>query len=376
MVRFDLHLLAPHVARETFSSTKTELVPVQYFKDRANGNNIEDKVLHILVLACTSGHANNPINITRTSLFGNKKARVNQSSTYNRCFLVADLSCPPNCAMIITRNTHESSALLKLTQGDVFLGSNYYIHEPNLYTQTIGDMPVLSLSDGNASLYPLLRHHSLCLPSTEDKMQFPVHVGDTNYFILKRKIISLKRFTLVTDTSCNGVQCDRQKPRGECTCLFSTTSTSFIYSFDVEFPVPSNISSDNKAVVHSFRSLQTTNIFFRDFDDHCKANTQEEVRRSIQLNRTKVNNMVEYINAHDGWTIVGWFKLGEIVDASGNSSYEKVENYDMMTMHLSYLMPTNINVMAAESFKAMRIGETTDNDSSTSSSSASSIVNI
>lgn len=47
--------------------------------------------------------------------------------------------------------------------------------------------------------------------------------------------------------------------------------------------------------------------------------------------------MVQYINANGGWTIVGWFKLGEVADAADEK--EKVVNTEV-TVRLSYLYPS------------------------------------
>ena len=47
--------------------------------------------------------------------------------------------------------------------------------------------------------------------------------------------------------------------------------------------------------------------------------------------------MTEYINSHGGWTLVGWFMLGDHSDAANPN--DKVQNYQT-TLHLSYVQPS------------------------------------
>jgi hypothetical protein len=342
MTTYDRELLAANVSKEIFGPDTT-LVPVSYFQKKENEQDLQDKVLHVRILSCTMGASNVTTRINTTSFLNvNKRQKSFQNATYNRCFLVADLARPPHCAMIITRNGKESNALLKLTQAETFVGTDYYILEPNMSNQTIGDTtPIISLSCGNPSLYPLL-YSDASFPSTESIMAHPTFAGETNYFILRNQKIVLNKVDFVlSDTSCTGIQCDRQKSHAECTCIHTTASTNFVYSFDVTFTVPSNIDKENGTqTVHNFRSLRTTSLFFKDFEEHASTVTTDAEQRNRHVYRKQIKLMVNHINDLQGWNIVGWFKLGEIADNAAPT--DKVENYNLMTVHISYLMPTRI----------------------------------
>jgi len=59
--------------------------------------------------------------------------------------------------------------------------------------------------------------------------------------------------------------------------------------------------------------------------------------------RLKFENMVQHINHNGGWTIVGWFMMGSVVDAASNE----------ITIHISYLYPTEVDdVVGSEGFNA------------------------
>jgi uncharacterized membrane protein len=63
---------------------------------------------------------------------------------------------------------------------------------------------------------------------------------------------------------------------------------------------------------------------------------EHELTRTHYL-RNKIVPMITYINAHDGWTIFGWYKLGA---ANVN---DQVLN-EQVSLHLSYLYPTDVTV--------------------------------
>ena len=350
---FDATVVKDHVPCHVFFNNDTKIVSLQHYTTSENEQNLEDKVLHIRILSCTNGTSKTMNNIKSMPLYGNKKPRLNnQSATYNRFFLVADLNNPPHCAAILTRSAPDSATLLQYTQGETFIGNAYYIREANLFDQIIGDvLPIISL--GDPCLYPL-KYTNSSFPDTKDKMEFPTRAGETNYFTLTQNKIKIGRVTYNTDTSCTGVQCDRQKSKSECSCLHGTKSSSYVYSFDVTFQVPKNIDERGVKTVFHFKSLQTTKLFFENFEQHAESTTTDQQKRNTQDYRKKFNAMVNYINESEGWTIVGWFKLGETIDAADNSN-EKVVNYDI-TIHISYLMPTNKHeVMDSARYKSLLI---------------------
>ena len=230
-MRFDNTILAEHIDTARFGED-TDLIPVTFLRSRSNKNELDNKMIHVLILHCTiggSGAAQHKI--VSSAQYGAKRAKTfGTTSNYNRYFLLADLQNPPYCAALLPRTIQETSNLLKLTQGDKLLGSAFCLYEPNLSFQTLGDTtPILSL--GNKSLLPVRSSPANALTSTENLLNLPTKTGQTNYFVLTGKSISLHRVTLAGDVSCCGVQCDRQKPKGECICLHTTSSNSPSFFF-------------------------------------------------------------------------------------------------------------------------------------------------
>jgi hypothetical protein len=182
----------------------------------------------------------------------------------------------------------------------------------------------------------------------------PRSIGETNYFILTDKKISLYCINVCPEQTCLGIQCDRQKGKSGCSCQHSTNHTSSVFEFDVEFPVPPTVyraeNSDsntpntlNTTTVIGFRSLHTIEVFFQNYENYCTRHTTADQEKKRLNLRKKFECMVQHINLFGGWTIVGWFMMGSVVDAATNAT-DKIQNNEI-TIHISYLYPTNAQTL-------------------------------
>lgn len=357
---FDREMLVNTVNQEIFSP-RSQVIPVSYLRQVENKNHLEDKVAMLLLLNVTMGNQNKPIHLASYTNSNQKRIKTSQTvQSYNRFFLFADLANPPFCTVVITRTVPESSFLLKENGGDTFVGRPYIINEPPHTTQTLNNTNTVVLPSTDLTLYPLDSVPDLDLDGTEDQMSYPREVGEYHYYVLKHKTVNLHRVQLATNVSCTGIECDRQKRRGECTCLHNTSSNSFVYMFDVEFPIPLRMQRGDAQMwtTPNFRSLRTTELFFRDFESHASQTTIEDEQANRQDFRHKIARMTRYINDHGGWTIIGWYMLGATADTNTtNVQDNKVENYDMH-MHINYLYPTMYRARIEHdlAFQRMKIG--------------------
>jgi hypothetical protein len=62
--------------------------------------------------------------------------------------------------------------------------------------------------------------------------------------------------------------------------------------------------------------------------------------------RAIVNQSVELVNAEGGWTMMGWYRRGEVQDASANQEAGSEIASANQPIHLSYLFPDNRDVPA------------------------------
>jgi hypothetical protein len=338
LYNLDWDSFAPHLDVAHLAAG-TKIAPVTYFCNQDNERELDDKMIHFVVLNVTAGSGLKGVPNLRmqtTASYGAKKSKNMRDVSYNRYWICADLANPPFCFAIITRTSQETSDLLRSTNGDVFIGAEYYIHEPSITLHTVGSTPVLAHSDYKTFM-PVRPNNKLS--STVHHMIEPASAGDIKYFILNNTTVEVRRVKPAQSVSCSGIQCDRQKLKAFCTCMHVTNSISLVYSFDLTFHVPMQFDPRGRITINSFRSLRTTKLFFTDFESHAATVSQETQLRLLQWYRTKIGIMVDFINneVNGGWTIVGWCMKGSTTDAATDN--ERIDN-DHFQVHVCYLYPT------------------------------------
>lgn len=245
MVGFNINYLS-HYVRPDWFDANTRVTTVQSLRDPDNRNSLENQVIHFRVLSCTMGPNGGQGNtrITWHDRAGGQRRRVQGTMPYNRYFMCADINNPPHCFAIITRSSTDSVALLRHTHGECIVGSDFYIHEPDLVTTYLGDHTPI-LPHKNRHFFPLVNRCVNLLGQAVNLNMLALRSGQAGYFVLKNKEITLSRCSLVQETTCNGIMCDRQHERGECSCIYTQgASNSYVYSFDVSTTMPREITGD------------------------------------------------------------------------------------------------------------------------------------
>ena len=319
----------------------TEFIPVSYLQDTGNADKLDKKMLKLFVLSCTSGGNVDIKRITSNPKYGNKKAKISSSSAqnqqFNRMFICADLRQPPKVCAIITRNATEVNVLMNLIGGEPFVGMTFFLFEPGLVLSTLGDhTPIL---DWKSSAFIPVEHSQRHLSTTEPRFTLPHYVGMTHYFVLTEKRIKITSIKYSPVLTCLGIQCDRQKSKHGCSCIHASgTGNSNVFECSVTFDVPEKVDMSGKVTVSQFQSYKLTKFFFKSFEDFAQSHDWNDVDDSQNLIRRKWERLVQYINNHGGWTLVGWCMLGDHYDAAGGS--DKVQNFETR-IHLSMVQPTN-----------------------------------
>lgn len=367
---FYTELLDDHIVKRRYKD-EARLVDMMFLTDLMNATELQDTAIFGFVLDVRSPNAgpDTSVKVRQGSYLGsngqngqNKRSKIFAPS-YNKYIVVADLMNPPKVAVLIPRTISQSvDILLKLTEHKAIVGEAFYIYEPSVTTTTMGKAltPVLNTDDSPHAMIPLRGPTPVpYLQSTESTMALPSRPGETNYFVLTNKICSVARFTLSTDVSCVGTECDRQKGKGGCTCLHATGNTALVYEFDVTFhdfrsTDVSFLGRKDIFLVPKFKSLKATKLFFYNFNRFCDTTTVTEQEDMVQTIRQQVNCLMKFVNDNGGWTAVGWFMLGQISDASEDTT-DKIDN-PTVTPHLTYLHPSNETLVHTNSFKELQIG--------------------
>lgn len=346
----------PRINIDKFYRPGLKVQPMSFFSGPKSLNNTEGYMLHFVVLSCTTNpnSAHKTIQVTGANAWGSAK-RTKFASTqvaYNRYWICGDLANPPECFAVITRSAVDTAKFLKLTNADCFIGSEFYIFEPSHTDSSVGNTILLSEADRAKPLIPARQYNRLC--QTVSFMDEPRQSQTPNFFVLNKTTIELSRVGICPDTSCTGIQCDRQKSYKGCSCQFTSNTVSLVYTFDVTFHIPPELRKGDDFKVQNYRSLRTTQLFFEDFDDHATRVAPVEDGLSIFRHREFIKKMVQFININGGWTIIGWYQKGQILDSTSDT--EKIDN-DHFHLHLVSVFPTDYvsNIQKNKHYKKLQI---------------------
>jgi hypothetical protein len=132
-----------------------------------------------------------------------------------------------------------------------------------------------------------------------------------------------------------------------------------VYEFDVTFhdfrsTDVSFLGRKDIFLVPKFKSLKATKLFFYNFNRFCDTTTVTDQEDMVQSIRQQVNSLIKFVNDNGGWTAVGWFMLGQISDASEDTT-DKIDN-PTVTPHLTYLHPSDETLVHTIPFKELQIG--------------------
>lgn len=325
-------------------SPNAEVEEIKYFTDPKNRDDLEDKAAQLIILTCKAPSMGIS---TKTSQYNSVK-KVLLNRTYHRYFLCADARNPPHCFGLVTTTMAQTHQLVSNVADESFVGLSFYLVEPNITTSKMGKyLPVLTCEDD--ALIPLKPEDSSVDKASH--IELPSGLEETYYFELKNRKIKMSRIKSPHDVSCTGVQCDRQKKKGECICIQFAPGFPLVYTFDIKFDVDPKVMNGETTHVSTFRSFRTTEVFFRNFTEYSSTTTFDRERHMQQKRRHQMSRMVEYINNNGGWKLIGWCKKGELAI---EGEVERVESSDVK-LHLSYVYPSNTKIFEDEEFKKLRI---------------------
>jgi hypothetical protein len=257
----------------------------------------------------------------------------NMNVTYDRLFFFADLNTPGKCFVILTETVNRSDLAMSFAQQNVGIGDVFAIIEPDQVVRCLqADLPLINTSK---PLYPLLNFGfesvvPLVVPET----------GKQRYFYLKNVLVEMSKVE-ATKASCSGTLCDRQNfiiQTGSCGCLYFNRTCSVVLDMTVTFTTVDTNGYKNQYSVPHFRSWRTSKVFI-----HPTAMTadNEVFFAHTREIRNVVANIKNNVNQNEGWTIVGWYRKGEMIDASSQSNDAGSEiTSDNHPIHISYLYPT------------------------------------
>lgn len=286
----------------------------------------------------------------------------NKSSNWDRMYLFADLLDPGRCLVMMNTQTSASrSAFLKHPKQRTktpIVGHIFAMLQPSPTQdlKKLGDMAMVTVE---WPLVPLKRFTAEIASTLVIKSHIPhlISPGNQRYFVLHRcTSVRISNFKIEKQSTCAGYECDRAHSllHGQvCGCLYLTSDiTNYVGQFDLIFksPFPITVHDSQLVQVKGFRSWRTTNMIFGDFTTFCNETYREETHVSKLKNR--MNKLVRYVNENGGWTIIGWFRKGEVLETAESNDVDRNESPTVLS-HISVLIPTDDAIDTKDPFKLL-----------------------
>ena len=290
-----------------------------------------------------------PMNVFNKGSGGNGHT---SEKAYDRLVTFADVSTSGVCFGYVFPTKARSTLFFQYGAKQGYgVGTPFLIKEIYHTVTKLGSQPhsMPLMENGSGRAIPLkgtmIRH----VPSSELKASD--NMNATTYFCYHRvKNLKLTGLEMVRP-GCNGVLCDRQvEPTAsqywKCGCFDANGKTvAWVMRMNVRVP-----SQPKPTTVMHFRSLRTTELFVQQstlkYWQHSSLKMQDRWRQSVQ-------EVVEYVNNHGGWTMIGWVRTGAKYDDSDPKAKEPVASTDPKP-HMTYLMHSNMDILKTTVFKTLR----------------------
>lgn len=303
--------------------------------------------------------------LSRNQGFGasgaNRNKRIRIQTEWDRMYVFADLRQRNRCFVVMVSRAQFARTMVELTQSIPIVGTPYFIVEPTCTSdhRTMGTMPII---ETRHKLIPL-KHtipgvHSLKSVVPKAEISGDIQSGEQRYFVLHNvQGVRLNLFHITVDGSCMGVQCDKahhlDAKKGEhCGCVNNHGSFgNAVCEMDLSFPnpFPSTVDPSATVSVNRFRSARTSRMFFQNLEAYSRIYDERKHHLTV---RTAKDAIVQHIHDNDGWTILGWFRRGEITDASNET--ERVDS-STVNVHVSLLVPTKLDLIETEEYRNLLI---------------------
>ena len=149
----------------------------------------------------------------------------------------------------------------------------------------------------------------------------------TRSFVFNDAAVELKA-VFPEESKCSGVFCDRQncvannKSSKACGCYSNQNRlSSLVLCYDLLLRYGTDRGKEMN--IENFTSLKFSKLFLdHDLPLSLTCNRLDNTEESFNL-EDSIDSVLQYINETGGFTVVGWYKRGEIVDVSKDSKNQE-----------------------------------------------------
>ena len=278
--------------------------------------------------------------------YGSNSKGISGSGTYTRMFLFRDMMSAAGDVVQMIEHGHRNKDLWgrdisMRDDGRLTIGSCISIMEPYpIEDYLAGDIGLL---DSGFSSLVLKTPDKLPRVDIDDS----IGTGITKAFVLRNAEVNVKS-TIPVQSKCSGLFCDKQNVeevlslnRG-CGCYsMQERISNVVMVHSLEILDNGEDGTDIQILVPKFSSTQFERLFLRanmpasaTKKDYDYTHKFRKYRKSLETIMGEYNFGVE----NEGFTVVGWYKRGEIHDKSAVDNNSNVENSEIV-YHVVYIKP-------------------------------------
>ena len=253
-------------------------------------------------------------------------------------YLCADLNSKGDCVYVIESDSLNHcmwSYNIGLRDTHFKVGMVLGVPDPDEITDMCGDqVPIIQCNGGMALMYP---------PVSTATVPIEAGVGSSTRWFHYPSVRMTIRKLYAFDGSCIGKFCDGQTVKDihgtnkGCGCYVQTRGYSKIV---LVHDVTIEIGEGESIVINGFASRQFSDFYLSTHLSQCIQFCQLDGTPALRGIRAAARNVVNYVNVRGGWSVHGWYKRGEIKDASNLDVNEtsKIASGEI-NFHLSLVQP-------------------------------------
>ena len=295
-------------------------------------------ILLRIVSSSTTNYESRPYSIKNLR----KKNSSQGTSSYSRIFLCMDPNSLHGQTVYLVQGRgigeHLWSKNTNLRDDGVLsIGTTLALYNPKAITKLLAnEIPII---ETNSSLLMMERK---ALVNVAIDNSVPEH--NTRGFIMNHCSIQIKSIE-VFETNCIGHFCDKQrceelarsdKPCGCYQMRGTGSNLAIVHSLKVKFPV-----FDEVLGIENFSSMKFSYLYLNEYFPQSTKRISFDGTENLDDLYDCIDNVMDFYNNQGGFTVIGWYKRGEINDTSkSEDNVEKVSS-SILGHHIVSVYPTN-----------------------------------
>jgi len=310
-------------------------------------------IMYLQLIRVVSGSNTGQSNMTAYQSYfkNNNKKDGSMNSQYYRLFLFRDITSKTGEVVYVVEGKNRNDRIWGRSpalrdNGGVTIGTYVCIMNPLPVTSWFcNEIPII---ESRGSAFVMKQSGG----AMDVHMDSSIGTNVTRCFVQNGAKVDVLS-TDVHTTKCSGLFCDRQRSmeisRGSrsCGCYsmnIRVSSIALLHRVEVSASGVHLFSMDD------FSSLNFCNLYLKTpFSWNIRANLLDFTHAYYKLQEC-IENTIDYINSNGGFTVIGWYKRGEINDISNDDSQNEVESSEI-GHHIVSIYPTNRDIVKLDEFK-------------------------